>query len=244
MTPTFDDGTVTLYARDFRDVLALLPSAPDLVVADPPYQQTALEWDRWPIGWPSLMPGRSLWCFGSLRMFLDRADEFTAGGWQMSQDVVWEKHNGSGFARDRFRRVHEQAVHFYRGKWADIYHVVPTTKSERTGSIKRRADIAHTGDIGPAHYEYGERLARSVIKAPSMHGRAINETQKPEELVRNLIEYGCPPGGLVFSPFAGSGTDLAAARALGRRAVGAELRPDQCAAAAERLSQGLLMVLS
>ena len=74
---------------------------------------------------------------------------------------------------------------------------------------------------------------RSVIYEHSCHGTAINETQKPVPLVLPLIEYSCPPGGIVVDPFAGSGTTLIAARDLGRRAIGIELREDQCEKAAE-----------
>jgi site-specific DNA-methyltransferase (adenine-specific) len=43
--------------------------------------------------------------------------EFAEHGFKYSQDVVWEKQNGTGFHNDRFRRVHEHAVMFYRGAW-------------------------------------------------------------------------------------------------------------------------------
>lgn len=81
----------------------------------------------------------------------------------------------------------------------------------------------------------------SVIKASSMHGSAINETEKPSGLVENLLTYACPPGGLVLDVFAGGCSTLVAARNSGRRAVGIELREEQCAKAIEwRLSQGVL----
>ena len=38
----------------------------------------------------------------------------TPDGWRYCQDIVWEKPNGSGFAKDRFKRVHEHAVQFRR----------------------------------------------------------------------------------------------------------------------------------
>ncbi|MCO4245795.1 site-specific DNA-methyltransferase, partial [Acidovorax facilis] len=58
-----------------------------------------------------------MWCFGSTRMFMERAADFE--GWHLSQDIVWEKHNGSNAFADRFRRIHELALHFYRGNWRD-----------------------------------------------------------------------------------------------------------------------------
>ncbi len=68
-------------------------------------------------GWRWLRSSsRSLWCFGSLRFWLTEDRKFTDVGWRYAQEVVWEKHNGSGFHADRFKRVHELAVHWYRGE--------------------------------------------------------------------------------------------------------------------------------
>lgn len=242
MTPYYEQDGITLHHGDCRELVESLPE-PDCIIADPPYQQTSLDWDRWPEGWPLLMRGRSMWCFGSLRMFMERAAEFTAGGWRMSQDIVWEKHNGSSFHADRFKRVHEQAVHFYRGPWEDVYHVAPTTPDATARTVRRKQRPPHMGHIDAGSYEShdgGPRLMRSVIYARSMHGSAVNETQKPEAIVAPLIEYACPPGGLVLSPFGGSGTDLLAARALGRRAIAIEARESQCREAVLRFAQGVL----
>lgn len=239
-TPYYADDTVTLYHGDFRELLPSLDLTPDLLIADPPYGETTLDWDRWPDGWPSIAAqhARSMWCFGSFRMFLDRRDEFA--DWRLSQDVVWEKHNGSGLAADRFKRVHEYATFWYRGPWADVHHEVPTTSDAQARTVRRKAKPAHhQGAQGPSHYtstDGGPRLMRSVIYARSMHGRAINATEKPEELVQPLVEYGCPAGGLVVDIFAGSCVTGAVAKTTGRRAVLFEKREEQCETAAERLA--------
>jgi site-specific DNA-methyltransferase (adenine-specific) len=70
--------------------------------------------------------------------------------------------------------------------------------------------------------------------------RAINETEKPTELLEPLISYACPPGGTVLDPFAGSCSTGVAARALGCKAVLIERREDQCEKAAKRLAQQIL----
>jgi site-specific DNA-methyltransferase (adenine-specific) len=240
--PYYADDAVTLYCGDFRELLpAVLAAhgAPDLVCTDPPYGETSLAWDRWPAGWPTLIPCRSMWCFGSMRMFLEHRDEFA--GWKLSQDVVWEKHNGSGFHDDRFRRVHEHALHFYRGDWGDVRHDPPRVGEERRAQRISRGVTPHIGAGEGDGLIRGRRLMSSVIFSPSMHGKAINETEKPAGLVENLITYGCPPGGLVLDVFAGGCSTLVAARNSGRRAVGIELREEQCAKAVEwRLSQAVL----
>lgn len=243
MKPYFDDGQVSLYLGDCREILPALGIKADCVVADPPYGETSLEWDLWPDGWLDVAATvtRSLWCFGSLRMFLRHAGEFADAGWKLSQDVIWEKHNGTAFASDRFRRVHESAAHWYRGDWATVHHEVPRSPAEfdakgRTVS-EGGSKTPHTGKIGGHRYDDdGLRLARSVQRIPSVR-RGLHRTQKPVPLLRPLIAYACPPGGLVVSPFAGSGSDLEAARDLGLRCIGIEGDEANIEKAAQRLSQ-------
>lgn len=239
--PYYQDEQVTLYHGDYREVADSLDLGADLLVVDPPYGETSLEWDVWPLHWPNyaLSLARSMWCFGSMRMFMDRGGEFA--GWRLSQDIVWEKHNGSGFHADRFKRVHEHALHWYAATtpWADVYHKTPTTPDATPRTVRRKGRPAHTGNINASAYQSfdgGPRLMRSVIYARSMHGSAINETEKPVGLLEPLIEYGCPPGGLVMDLFAGSASTLVAARNIGRRAIGIELREQQCEQAAQRLA--------
>ncbi len=251
MRPYLETPGIRLYQGDCRDVLAWLarvaPGSVDVVVADPPYGQTSLAWDVPVHDWlgllaPLLRPSASLWCFGSLRMFLGHASAFTAAGWRLAQDLVWEKHNGSSFHADRFRRVHEQIAQFYPAHtpWAQVYKRPVTTPDAAARTVRRTGRPAHTGQIGAAVYvsvDGGPRLARSVLKVRSCHGRADHPTQKPLGVVTPLLEYSCPPAGLVLDPFAGSGTTLVAAQLLGCRAVGVELDAGYCQAARRRLAQ-------
>lgn len=241
--PYYQDERVALYHGDFREVLPALGDsfAADVIVADPPYGETSLKWDEWPEWWPQSVReyASQMWCFGSMRMFLDRSPEFRH--WKLSQDVVWEKHNGSSFHADRFKRVHEHALHWYGDthSWADLYHETPTTPEATARAVRRKTRPPHTGNIAASSYtshDGGPRLMRSVVYARSMHGSAINETEKPVGLLEPLITYACPPGGLALDPFAGSAATLVAARNTGRRAVGIELRESQCETAAQRLA--------
>ncbi len=242
MKPYFENGGVTVYHCDYREVMESIPVAV-LAMVDPPYAQTSLAWDVWAQEWPKHLAAHSssMWVFGTLRMFMDRSLEFC--DWKMSQDVVWEKHNGSSFHADRFRRVHESAVHFYRGDWNAIYKSVPTTPDATKRQIRRKQPPTHMGHIEAGSYESqdgGPRLQRSVIYEPSCHGYADNETQKPLGILRPLIEYFCPKGGLIVDPFCGSGSTLVAAKEMGRRAIGVDVREEQCEAAARRLCQEVL----
>lgn len=239
--PYYSGGGVLLYHGDCRDLLPSLSA--DVCVTDPPYGETSLVWDRWPDGWPSLLSSSvpQLWCFGSLRMFLDRRDDFA--GWKLAQDIVWEKHDGSGFTTDRFRRVHEHALHWYRGQWSDIPHATPRVGYAGPDKSVTRAAVApgHHGVRGVSQYvDDGTRLMRSVIAIRNMHARNLHPTEKPTGILEPLIAYSCPPDGLVLDPFAGSGSTLDAARRLGRRAVGIEADEGYCEVIATRLAQDVI----
>lgn len=239
----YEDDQVTLYRGDFRDVLQCFDVRPDCIIADPPYGETHLTWDQWPPGWPNMLASRanSLWCFGSMRMFVERYAEFIA--WKLSQDVVWEKPNGSGFAADRFKRVHEHVTHWYRGEWSDVHHETPRVRVDhRTRGNASGGQLDHTGRRGKSTWtDDGTRLARSVIQMPNMWRRgAVHPTEKPIELLALLIRYACPPGGTVLDPFAGSGSTAVAARLTGRKAVLVEADERYCEAIARRLSQDVL----
>lgn len=262
MTASYwSDDTVTLYLGDMREVLPALGVTADLIVADPPYgRETSLTWDRWPDGWPAVAAtsASSLWCFGSMRMFGEQWAAFGAAGWKHSQDVigrdedgdpvygdvrvVWVKQQGTGLAADRFRRVHENALHWYHGQpWSEIYHDVPRDAWYGVDNGRRTkggSKGAHLGEARTRRYEDdGRRLMRSVIEVANLHKRSLHPTEKPVGILTPLITYACSPGGLVVDPFAGSGSTLDAARLAGRRAIGIEANEAYAEKAARRLSQ-------
>ena len=72
-------------------------------------------------------------------------------------------------------------------------------------------------------------------KSPSPQQR-IHPTQKPLPLIREFVDLFSEPNGLVFDPFAGSGTTVIAARQAGRCVIGYELDPALYALAAERVT--------
>ena len=222
----------------------------DMILADPPYGDTSLDWDKHVIGWEAIahvsckLTG-SMWVFGSMRFFMATASRFTDAGWKMAQDIVWEKHNGSGFHADRFKRVHEHAVQFYRADspWAGVFNEVQVTMDATARQVKRKKGRpAHMGNIDQAPYasiDGGPRIMCSVIPVHSCHGHAIHPTEKPTALLQILIRTSCPTSGKVGDFFAGSGSAAQACAELQRDYIGAEVDSEMADKARDRLSGNL-----
>ena len=236
---------VTLYLGDCREVLPALGEF-DAAIVDPPYGETSLQWDKRVVGWPALLASHikfsgSMWVFGSIRMFVECASEFTA--WKLSHDVVWEKHNGTGLFNDRFRRVHELALHYYpaNSAWGLIYKAPQFTHDAIARTVRKKGRpaqwIGATGETTFVSEDGGPRLQRSVIYARSEHGRADHPTQKPLEIIEPLLRYACQPEGIVIDPMMGSGTVGVAARRTNRQFVGIEADLEYFDIACRRISE-------
>lgn len=237
--------TVEVITGDCLEHIAGFPDeSVDCILTDPPYGETSLIWDRWPVDWPGavrrvLKKTGSMWVFGSMRMFFEQRDQFS--GWRMSQDVVWEKHNGSGLFNDRFRRVHEHAVHFYRddAPWGGVYKQPQFTNDARARTVRKKGRpaqwIGATGETVYRSEDGGPRLMRSVLFMRSEHGRALHPTQKPIGIVEPLLLYSCPKGGTVLDPFAGSGVTGVVAQRHDINAVLMEKNPDYVSIIHDRL---------
>lgn len=241
--PVYADDQIQLYCGAVDDILPMLDIHADLILTDPPYGETSIEWDRWPTGWPSRVApyARAMWMFGSARMFDDQRDEILGGGWHMSHDVIWSKPKAStGGVTDRFLRSHEHARHYYQGRWDEVCHDqqrIEVGSRPRTVNRPASGKMWHGNRKESEWYDDGTRAMLSVLASPGIRG-GIHPTEKPTGILEPLIAYGSPSGGLILDPFAGSGSTLVAARSLGRRAIGIELRPEQCEETAKRLAQG------
>jgi site-specific DNA-methyltransferase (adenine-specific) len=148
---------------------------------------------------------------------------------------------------DRFKRIHESIIHWYRGTWSDLYldpqreKYYGPDKGTKTNPSGRMAHWNNpSGDV--IHQDDGKRLIRSLMRFTNLRGRGIHPNEKPTGLLDPLIRYACPPGGLVVDPFAGSGSTLDAARQSGRRAIGIEGHEPYAEKAARRLEQMTLEV--
>ena len=239
-------GAAALHFGDCIELMRKLPAASaDCCITDPLYGDTSLTWDNRVEGWIDgvariLKPDASIWVFGSMRFLAPLFNDMAEAGFKYSQDIVWQKQNGTGFHTDRFRRVHEHAVMFYRGAWSDVHHDTQYTMDATAKTVRRKTRPAHTGGINTGNYvseDGGPRMMTSVLQVNNEHGRAIHPTQKPVGVLEPLIRYSCPPGGVVLDVFAGSAAIGVAALNEGRSYIGMESKREYYDDACIRLAE-------
>lgn len=104
------------------------------------------------------------------------------------------------------------------------------------GGLRAQCEFVVWGTAGPREPDRNPVALPGVFRKTGVGKDRIHIAQKPEEVLRWLVQL-APPGGLVLDPFVGSGTTLRAAKDLGRRSIGIDQDGRYCAAAAERLRQ-------
>ena len=80
------------------------------------------------------------------------------------------------------------------------------------------------------------RNKRDVWTVSTSGFRGAHFAVFPEKLIEPCILAGCPEGGTVLDPFAGSGTTGVVAKRLGRDFIGCEINPDYAQMAADRIA--------
>jgi site-specific DNA-methyltransferase (adenine-specific) len=143
-------------------------------------------------------------------------------------EIVWHYGLGGGAPHDAFARKHDTIL-FYARSGAALFHaergaVTPAmaAKYAYVDEEGRRYQNAH----GKRYYLRGGKRLDDVwaipALAPTARERVGWPTQKPLALLERIVRAASGPGDLVLDPCCGSGTALAAAARLGRRAVGGD----------------------
>jgi DNA modification methylase len=112
---------------------------------------------------------------------------------------------------------------------------------KRSGNKSRKPaterDCPRDGVCGSVPWEGTTRNKRSVWTVTTRPYKGAHFATMPPALVEPCILAGCPEGGTVLDPFAGSGTTLAVAAELGRNGIGCELNPEYIELAEQRIAQ-------
>jgi site-specific DNA-methyltransferase (adenine-specific) len=204
-----------------------------------------------------LAPDGSLWLHLDHRAVHDAkvlADQ-VLGKRAFSAEIIWVPGNGSR-RRTAPSVTHQTLLVFQKGARM-VWNVDDAALREPFAETSRRMHFQRTtGDgrhyrerrINGKVYRYYEdrgRLLGSVwTDCPAMNANTPLRrettgypTQKPESLLRRIVLGTTAPGQAVLDPMCGSGTTLAAAVALGRRAAGCDASALACRITRQRLKR-------
>ncbi len=155
-------------------------------------------------------------------------------GWVLRCDVIWAKPNAMPESvTDRPTKAHEYIFLFSKSQ--TYYYDSESVKEKAVYQDDRIRDREHTKlnntpgrrrSAGLKTNHYDSRNLRSVWTFNTQPYPDAHFAVFPEELPTRCIKAGCPVGGIVLDPFAGSGTTGAVARALGRSSIMIELNPE------------------
>lgn len=155
-----------------------------------------------------------------------------ADGWILRSEIIWEKPSCMPESvQDRPTRSHEQLFLFAK---SPRYYFDATAVREsaadwglrdrtfgkfHTEGLRAHGQPPHRG----MHHSNFARTGRNARTVWRINPEPLTGLQHyaafPTELVRRCLKAGCPPGGRVLDPFAGSGTVGLVARELGHDAV-------------------------
>lgn len=153
---------------------------------------------------------------------------------------------GTGPARDQAAARRERAKEDHKSAPTQERNGMRRLDKQR-GHSRRHAGFSARWDgmtvKEQAAMGRNKRSVWSVACRPARDGEGEGERHfaaYPPELVKPCILAGCPRGGIVLDPFAGTGTTVYTAMALGRAGLGLELNPAYARVAQRNLSMGPL----
>jgi site-specific DNA-methyltransferase (adenine-specific) len=180
---------------------------------------------------------------------------FGRGGFQ--GEIIWIP--GNGGRRRNGPSVTHQTILIYARGGSMIWNADDSTLREPYAETSLRMHFKEVDADGRRYrerviagkaYRYyadeGRRLGSVWADCPAMNANTPlttettgYPTQKPEALLERIVRAASRPDSWVLDPMCGSGTTLAVAVRLGRRAVGIDQSPVACEIARARLNAAL-----
>jgi len=239
---------VTLYVADNLDVLPDLPSGSvDLCLTSPPYANLRRDsLDLCPADYPAWFMRRAPEIMRVLKptgnFVLNLGHVARGDGWRRStylyrllvaledlgfgfvNEYPWLKSDAvAGCFGKRCKPAHEPFYwlaltkhHFFDGT------ALRTPYRSRSHSGRPKSKLRNPDGGDADFYKAGGALPPDYIMGPSAgprDGAGAHTAVMPTYVAEFFVRCGCPPGGIVLDPFAGSGTTAVAAIAQGRRCV-------------------------
>lgn len=237
MQPYYVDEAVTLYLGDCREVLPTL-TAVDHTITDPPYAPRAMKNARSADSMKQLRDGK-IYDFGYAAL----SDELRAETARLTAVLTkrWALYWCDLESFHVWRSEAEAAgLRYIRGGIWTREHAAPQFSGDRPAQGVEACVIAHSAATKLRWNGRGRPAAWVGPIVNCNDASRFHSSPKPEWLMLRLVEDFTDAGETILDPFAGSGTTLAAAKRLGRKAIGIELNEQHCENTAKRICQGSL----
>lgn len=213
----------------------------DLIFADPPYNmqtetpikriengtkfdgvvdiewdkfETLKEYDEFSKQWLTeckrvLKDDGAIWVIGSFQNIFRLGYIMQDLGFWILNDVIWSKPNAvPNFGGTRFQNAHETLIWCSKSKKSKYCFNYKTMKS-----INGDKQMKSVWDIG---------ICIGNERLKDENGKKVHSTQKPEDLLYNVIISSTEVGDIVLDPFFGSGTTGVICKRLHRNWIGIE----------------------
>lgn len=255
-----DENTILINRTIWGDSLSLLQRLPeqfaDLIIVDPPYNLSKnfngfqfkatsishyLEYLRswFPQLCKLLKPNGSLYLCGDWKS-TSALQQVMAENLTVLNRITWQREKGRG-AANNWKNSMEDIWFGVKNKH-NYYFDIEAVKLKK----KVLAPYRENGTPKDWKEDTGGKFRMTCpsnfwddITVPywSMPENTDHPAQKPEKLIAKLVLASCPPEGLVFDPFLGSGTTSVVAKKLGRNYLGVEMNKEYCLWTEKRLER-------
>tara|TARA_Y100000310_G_scaffold140340_1_gene139734 strand:+ start:2852 stop:3574 length:723 start_codon:yes stop_codon:yes gene_type:complete len=238
MKPYYQDGAVTIYHADCRDILPLLEPV-DLVLTSPPYNLgNAVK--------GSFYGGKGK---GAKIEYLSHDDNMEASTYR-----IWQRQA----VADLYAHLRDPGVLIYIHKPRVVDGQLDDRKNLISVPIRQEIIWDRCGMVNFSGGFFAPSTERLFLIAtpswkPNKEYLGLGEVWRfppdtdtphpapfPLNLARQAIAACSPSMSIVLDPFMGSGTTLRAAKDLGRKAIGIEIEERYCEIAAKRMAQTVM----
>ena len=254
MKPYYDEDGITIYHGEACAVMDTLPTGSvDVLLTDPPYSSGGMfradrvappdekyrGWSQGVNGMGSRKPTAQYGSFGG-----DNKDQWAWLRWV----TVWSSEalrvvrpGGHAFMFSDWRQLPAatDALQFGGWSWRSIIVWDKGVGRPIQGQFRNHLEYVVWGTHG--NYTKTEDYPSTLISVPTVsHHERRHVTEKPVDLLIELLRVVDTEKPVVLDPFMGSGSTLVAARRMGLPAIGIEIEERYCEIAAQRLAQGVL----
>jgi site-specific DNA-methyltransferase (adenine-specific) len=156
-------------------------------------------------------------------------------GWWLRSDIIWHKPAPTPEpVKDRPTRAHEyvfllsKSKKYYYDSVAIQEPIEQINHTTRFGGNKYPNADGIKGTFSGREYDSSKlkgKNKRSVWKVTTEKTKEKHYAAFPPALITPMVLAGCPEGGIVLDPFAGTGTTIVTAMALDRKGIGFDASP-------------------